>query len=146
MIYAIACSIIYATKTRPASANPKIWNQQLWIKKLNLKCILKMNPYSILRKKHKMSKKKFFFKIEPGGFFPRNRNRSTCFTNTHTTCINYLCYNQFQQTVCVPCFFVACEWIVTIIGTRQLLRLSIAIDDKVKQDKKATDFQYLPNI
>ena len=66
---------------------------------LNLKCILKMKPYTILRKKkykkknkkkHKMTKKKtIFFLIEPGESFSKSRNRSSCFTFTHTTYINY---------------------------------------------------------
>ena len=44
------------------------------------------------KKKYKMTKIFFFFffqKIEPGEFFLKSRNRSPCFTNTYTTCLNY---------------------------------------------------------
>ena len=97
-LYAITCSIIYATKTRPACANQKIWNQQLWIHKLNLKCILKMKPYSILRKNTKRRKKKKFFFFKKLNqmiffffffFFSKSRNRSSCFTIVYTTCLYY---------------------------------------------------------
>ena len=84
----ITCSIIYATKNRPACANPKIWNQQLWIHKLNLICISKNE--SILDSKNKWH---FFFKT----LNQVSRNRSACFTCTYTTCLNYYCKEKKQK-------------------------------------------------